>query len=160
MGQGGVGSSQPGPSEPQFGNQDAETGPAGEEANAEFNRQAAELILQRLQKQLERGEVDPELLKELGWTEAEMRRFVERLSQQLSSPPQSSPEDEVRRLQFEEMLKSLDLRRSGTKRTATDVPKRSVEQVDSRRSQAPAEYRKAWETYTRKLLEQKKTPAP
>lgn len=159
-GQGGVGSSQPGPSVPQFGNQDAETGPAGDEANAEFNRQAAELILQRLQKQLERGDVDPELLKELGWTEAEMRRFVERLSQQLSSPPQPTPEDEVRRLQFEEMLKSLDLRRSGAKRTATDVPKRSVEQVDSRRSQAPAEYRKAWETYTRKLLEQKKTPAP
>lgn len=118
------------------------------------------MILQRLQKQLERGDVDPELLKELGWTEAEMRRFVERLSQQLSSPPQPTPEDEVRRLQFEEMLKSLDLRRSGAKRTASDVPKRSVEQLDSRRSQAPAEYRKAWETYTRKLLEQKKTPAP
>ena len=41
----------------------------GEEANMEYNRQATELILQKLNKQLERGDVDAELLEQLGWTQ-------------------------------------------------------------------------------------------
>jgi hypothetical protein len=159
VGKGGSASGETGPSEAQVGHGDPDSSPEGDAAVAEFNRQAAELILQRLQKNLERGDIDPALLEELGWTEAEMRRFVERLGKQLQRDADDSPEAEARRLQFEEMLKSLDLRRTGAKRAAGEVPKRSVEQVDSRRSVAPAEYRKAWETYTRKLLEQNKAPA-
>jgi hypothetical protein len=138
------------------GNNDPEREPLGDAADVEFNRQAAELVLQKLKNNLERGDVDPALLKELGWTEDDMRRFVERLGLELETPTDdNSPEALARRQQFEEMLKSLDLRRSGSKRAAGQQPTRSVEQIDTRRSTAPAEYRKAWETYTRRLLEQK-----
>jgi hypothetical protein len=53
------------------------------------------------------------------------------------------------------MLKSLDLQRTGAKRTGGRQPQRQVDQIDVRRTSAPAEYRKAWENYTRKLLDQK-----
>ncbi|MFM7924894.1 MAG: hypothetical protein ACKPJJ_32110, partial [Planctomycetaceae bacterium] len=45
--------------------------------------QAAGLALKRLQKELERGEVDPELLQELGWTKDELSKFADRMQQQL-----------------------------------------------------------------------------
>ena len=43
------------------------------------------MVLKRLKEELDRGEVDPELLKKLGWTEKDMQRFAERLERQLAS---------------------------------------------------------------------------
>jgi hypothetical protein len=132
---------------------------AGDPANLDYNKQATELVLQRLQQNLERGEVDPKLLEELGWTEEQLQRFVGRLQTALeeTAKPAETPQDQARRVQFEEMLKSLDVHRAGSVRTGGDQPSREVEQTDVRRAPVPAEYRRAWENYTRSLS---KTPKP
>lgn len=142
------------------GSDDGTSAPAGEEANPEFQRQAAELVLQKLKDELERGDVSPELLEELGWTKEQTERFVERMSQELNRSKTESPESEARRLQFEEMLKNLNVKPKASTREATEQPSREVEQVDSRRRNVPAEYRKAWERYTERLNKQRpgKTP--
>lgn len=133
-------------------------GPSGEAANLDYKKQAAELVLQRLKDGLERGDVDPGLLKELGWTEDQLQRFVDRMGQAFaeSSKAPETPVDQARRIQFEEMLKNLDLNRQTATRRGTDQPSREVDQIDSRRAPVPLEYRRAWEKYTRTLS---KSPA-
>jgi hypothetical protein len=125
-------------------------GPGADEANLEYAKEAADLVLKRLQNELERGEVDQKLLDELGWTEDDMRKFADRLQNQLTSEqPAETPESLARRRQFEEMLKTLDLRstyerraESGTKSTQSDL-------IGPRRSPVPAEYRDEFEAFTR-----------
>ena len=132
----------------------------GEEANLEYNKQATELILQKLKKELERGEVDPELLEQLGWNQEEMKQFADRLSKYLdaSKLAEESPEAKARQQQFEEMLKSLDLQKSGAVRSGDKEPKRDVSQVESKRTPVPAAYRSAYEKFTRDMARQK-TPS-
>lgn len=128
-----------------------------EAANLEYNRQATELILKGLQDQLERGDVDPELLEQLGWTEAEMKRFADRLDKYLqdAKSPEETPESQARRQQFEEMLKNLDLKKQGTKRSGENAPQRDVNQIESRRNNVPTQYRKAYEQFTKEASRQK-----
>lgn len=132
--------------------------PEGEEANLEYKRQATELVLKRLQDELERGDVDPELLDKLGWTKEELRRFSERMNKALqeSKAGDETPESLSRRQQFEEMLKSLDVNKSGTKRSGQDAPQREVNQIESRHSTVPKGYRDASEKLSREINRQKK----
>ena len=126
--------------------------PEGEKPNLEFSRKAADLVLKRIQGDLERGETDPELLKELGWTEEDMKRFADRLRQQLrKADKDQSPEGKARRRQFEEMLKGLDLKTKGSRRSDPGARKRSVDGIGPRRLPVPAEWREAWEAYTKSL---------
>ena len=169
---GGSGATKPGPSngDPTGGGgevsdgdgtatQGGETSPVepGEEANMEYNRQATELILQKLKKELERGEVDPELLEQLGWNQEEMKQFADRLSRYLEESKRSeeSPEAKARQQQFQEMLKNLDLQKSGAQRSGEKEPKRDVMQIESKRTPVPPAYRSAYEKFTRDLAKQK-----
>ena len=131
----------------------------GEEANMEYNREATELILQKLNKQLERGEVDAELLEQLGWTQQEMKQFADRLSKHLqeSKNADEAPESKARQLQFEEMLKNLDLQKSGTQRAGEKEPKRGVTQIEAKRTPVPPIYRSAYEKFTRDQARLKKS---
>lgn len=130
---------------------------AGEDANMEYNKQATELILQKLKKELERGEVDPELLEQLGWTQDEMKQFADRLSKYLdqSKRAEETPEAKARQQQFQEMLKNLDLQKSGTQRSGEKEPKRDVMQIDSKRAPVPPAYRSAYDKFTRDMARQK-----
>ena len=123
----------------------------------EYNKQATELVLKCLQKELERGDVDPELLEQLGWTEAEMKRFAERLGKHLekTNATEETPESAARREQFEEMLKTLDLKKGGARRTGENSPQREVNQIESRRTNVPPTYKKAFEQFTKDLNRQK-----
>ncbi|MEK6261906.1 MAG: hypothetical protein AABP62_25185 [Planctomycetota bacterium] len=134
-----------------------ETVEESEAANLEYNKQATELVLKRLQDGLERGDVDPELLEQLGWTEAEMKRFAERLGKHLqeSKSVEETPESVARRQQFEEMLKNLQLKKQGTKRSGENSPQRDVNQIESRRANVPPQYQKAYEQFTKDLARQK-----
>ncbi len=117
-------------------------------------------MLQKLKNGLERGEVDPGLLEELGWTEDQLQRFVERMETALreSSQKSETPAEQARRVQFEEMLKSLDVNRRSGVRSGKEQPSREVDQVDSRRAPVPVEYRRAWEQYTKSLSKTAKPP--
>ena len=164
--QGGNGPGKQGPRGPanaeNVAENDAAAGSAtddGEEANLEYKRQATELVLKKLQKDLERGEVDPELLEKLGWTEDEMKRFADRISKHLqeSKSADETPESQARKVQFEEMLKSLDLNRKGTTRSGENSPAREVNQIDTRRGTVPKEYRSVYEKFSRDATRQKKS---
>ena len=153
-GQGGTGAD--GDGSATSGGDTPDVGP-GDEANLEYNRQATELVLQKLKKDLERGSVDPEVLEQLGWNKDEMQQFADRLSKYLdeSKRAEESPESKARQQQFQEMLKNLDLQKSGSQRSGEKEPKRDVSQVQSKRTPIPAAYRQVYEKFTRDLARQK-----
>ncbi len=57
----------------------ASEGELGEDkANLEYARKQTELVLNELEDQIQNNEVDQELLDKLGWSEEDLRQFVER----------------------------------------------------------------------------------
>lgn len=131
--------------------------PESEDANLEYGKEAANLVLKRIKDELKRKEVDQELLKELGWTKEEMQKFSERLQKQLQTPDsdQRSPESLARKRQFEEMLKSLKPASRAAQRERTSTRKQTNESLGPRRLPVPEEYREAYEAFTRGLAEKK-----
>ncbi len=122
------------------------------QANVDYARKATDLMLNRLQGQLSRGKVDEKLLKDLGWTKDEVRRFVERMRRQMQSEQGgNTPADEARRLQLLETLKSLDLRQGPKFRSGSGLQKTGGVEIDTRRSIPPAEYKEQYDAFTRSL---------
>jgi collagen type III alpha len=122
------------------------------EANLEYARKATDLILNRLQGQLSRGQVDEKVLKELGWTKDEIRRFVERMRRQAQSEQGgNTPADEARRLQFEETLRSLDFKHPSKSRSGSGLQKVRGLEIEGPRSTPPAEFRELYNAYTKSL---------
>jgi hypothetical protein len=122
------------------------------QANVDYARHATDLMLNRLQGQLSRGQVDDKLLKDLGWTKDEVRRFVDRMRRQMQSEQGSnSPADETRRLQLLETLKSLDLRQGPKARSGRGLQKVGGVEFESRRSTPPAEYKEQYDAFTRSV---------
>lgn len=122
------------------------------QANLDYARRATDLVLNRLQDQLKRGEVDKKLEEELGWNKEQIRRFVERMkmqSQAVDDP--NSPAALARRRQFEETLKTLNLRSTARRRTSQGLPKSNDAEMESKRSIPPPEYRDLYDAYTRSL---------
>jgi len=156
-----AGTGQPGTTEGGNAAGGAGSGPIeSEAANLEYKKQATELVLKRLQEGLERGDIDPELLERLGWSPEELRRFTDRLARHLeeSRSSEESPESAARRLQFEEMLKSLDVHRRGTARQGENSPQRDINFTDSSRNTVPKEYRSAYEKFSREINRQRSRP--
>jgi hypothetical protein len=146
---------------------DGAANPAGrdespEEANEEFSREAANLVLRRLQKELERGEVDQELLDELGWTPEQLKKFVERMQRQLEEKPDdsNSPQAKARQRQFEEMLQNINLSEKSQRRNDTNKEKQAGEGIGSVRRPPPAEYRDVFESVTKGFSKKKSAEAP
>ena len=127
--------------------------------------QAAGLALKRLQKELERGEVDPELLKELGWTKDELAEFADRMQQQLEEREQNEQQQREKSLSqksFEEMLRSLGVGGSGAAREGDARRDRDRQDTTIRNSTPPSRYRSSYEAYRRSLSTGRSstTPAP
>lgn len=137
-----------------------DSGTSAEEANPEDARKAANLVLRRLEDQIQRGEIDPDLLKELGWSQNDMQRFADRLKNQLDDRgDDNSPGAVARRRQFEESLKNLDLRSGAKNRRGANSEKPDNDAaIGPRKTPVPSEYREAYEAYTRGLS--KRTTAP
>ncbi|QDU09161.1 hypothetical protein [Gimesia aquarii] len=129
--------------------------PEAEDANLEYGKEAANLVLKRIKDELKRKEVNQELLDELGWSKEEMKRFSERLQKQLQSPDakQQTPESLARKRQFEEMLKSLKPTSRAAQRNRTSTRKQTNDSLGPRRLPVPEEYREAYEAFTRGLSE-------
>jgi collagen type III alpha len=122
------------------------------QANVDYARQATDLMLNRLQGQLSRGKVDDKLLKDLGWTKDEVRRFVDRMRRQLQSEQGgNSPADEARRLQLLETLKSLDLRQGPKARSGSGLQKVGGDEIARPHSTPPAEYKEQYDAFTRSV---------
>lgn len=132
--------------------------PDADDANLEYGKEAANLVLKRIKDELKRKEVDQDLLKELGWTREEMKQFSDRLQKQLQTPQNQdlqTPESIARKRQFEEMLKSLKPASQAARRNRTSTREQTSDSLGPRRLPVPEEYREAYEAFTRDLANQK-----
>jgi collagen type III alpha len=125
------------------------------QANLDYAKKATDLVLQRLESQLKRGQVDKKVEEELGWTKDQVRQFVERMRRQSQAAEDpTSPAAEARRLQFEETLKSLNLHSPVKARSSRAVPKTNDNEIESKRSIPPPEYRDLYNAFTKSLAKQ------
>ena len=69
-------------------------------------------------------------------------------------PTTTRPRPSARRLQFEEMLKSLRLGNDTGRREEGEGKSRTIRQTGTRNIPVPPEYRKLYESYTRSLSKQ------
>ncbi len=123
------------------GNSDLTPPPAGENepgdaANLEYARQQTDLVIERLEDQLDKRDVDAELLEKLGWSADELQQFVSRWKQLKADA--DSPEGTQK---LDDALRSLgiDPQRRGGFRSATT--KEKLRQLrDAYRAQTPLEY--------------------
>lgn len=130
-----------------------------DKANLDDKLKASNMVLKRLKEELDRGDVDPELLKKLGWTEKDMQRFAERLERQLAQPKPDDPGAEARRRQFEEVLRNVDLESSGREQAGDFSNQKSTNNFSERRLPAPRSHRKAYEDYIKRLSQQRRGSA-
>lgn len=85
-----------------------ETGAGGSEMTEEglkYSMQATDLILQKLEQQ--KINPDPELLDQMGWTEEDLKRFIDRWQ---AMKKQAETGDESARRRYQNALRSLGLR--------------------------------------------------
>ncbi|MFO0134860.1 MAG: hypothetical protein ACK56U_14815 [Planctomyces sp.] len=146
----------PGPVDPAAAGPAESQNDSAQERKTEVDEaaQAAGLALKRLQKDLERGEVDPELLKELGWTKDELAKFADRMQQQLDEREQNEQQQREKSLSqksFEEMLRSLGIGGSGAAREGDARRDRERQDTTIRNSAPPSRYRSSYEAYRRSL---------
>ena len=128
----------------------------GDDPDLENKRKAANLVLKQLEDQIQRGDVDPEMLEKLGVSEDRLKDFTRKLRERLADTGEdTSPDAKARRLQFQETLRNLDFNSTGTSREGGERPRESASGFGGQRQQAPARYRDAAEAY-RKLINKRK----
>jgi hypothetical protein len=111
----------------------------GDAANLDYAKKQTDLVLDRLEEQLEKQDVDKKLLEKLGWTEDELRRFVARWKS-LKAEAEATPSEETKQ-ELDNALRSLGLnpnRRTGYQSNITKDKLRQLQ--DSYRGQIPLEY--------------------
>ena len=107
-------------------------------------KKASNLVLDRLDEQLRRNEVDEALLRKLGWTEKDMRNFVDRMRNKLSSDGEISERlnDAVRRVR---QPKSRATKAAGTYQREVDGV------VDPGRLKTPVKLRNRASKYRKRI---------
>jgi len=122
--------------------------PPGDEANLDYTRQVTELTLDRLKNQLDKGELDPELLKRFTSREA-LEEFVNRWESMRQAARDPSPAGEQAKQTFKETLKSLGLRPSSASQSASTAAGDDFRGVQGgRRSEPPAKFADQFRAYT------------
>lgn len=130
----------------------------GEKADPDDRRRATQLTLKRLEEELKNKKVDPELLKQMGWTEEDARKFAERMSNKLSPelPPAEKISDPLVGKARSGFGEGTNLRKT-VGRASSGAGQDDVQGLEqSRRTAPPPELRELYEAYTRSLS---KTPA-
>jgi len=124
-------------------------------------KKGSNLILKKLEEQLANKKVDPDLLKSMGWTEADARKFYERMNRE--KPAENvSPLGQEQRRQFGQ---GTDLRKS-TGKSAGKTNDTVQDLYSGKRTPVPPQVRKRFEAYMKSLSETsgakpaEKAPAP
>ncbi len=119
----------------------------GDEANLDYARKQTDLILDRLDDQLKKQDVDKSLLEKLGWTQDELRRFVDRWKN-LKAQADDKPDSTDANQELDDALRSLGLgrnRRTGYQSKITKDKLRDLR--DAYRSRVPLEYQEQVNRY-------------
>jgi hypothetical protein len=124
--------------------------PGGDKANLDFARKQVDLVLEKLDDQLEQHKVDPKLLKSLGWTEDELRRFVTRWQGLKARAAEGGDDAADANAQLDAALRSLGLRQNGPQRFRAGAPADKLRDLnDAYRARAPQEYLDRVREYTK-----------
>jgi hypothetical protein len=132
--------------------------PAADAANLEYARKQTDLVLETLADQMKRKKVDPRLLDKLGWTEADLKRFLDRWQQLKAAADANSPDsaaDEAQR-ELDDALRSLGLRRGqlGESKVSDDT-NRNLRQ--GYRGAVPLEYQERLRAYNQGVSRARQT---
>jgi hypothetical protein len=120
--------------------------PPGDAANLEYARKQTDLVLDKLADQLNRKRVDKNMLEQLGWTEDDLRRFVERWQQRKEAAHRNNPAGKAARRELDDALRSLGLRRGALRQsTVSDDTQRDLRQ--GYRGPVPLEYQERLRAY-------------
>lgn len=130
--------------EPVDGQQQEEIITEADPVNLEYAKKATNMVLESLEKQVDRGEIDPELLKKLGWTPDDMKRFVDHWNKLCDA----AAHDPQARQQLDEAIARL-----GLKRRRVSIEQQSIGGDDKmlremRWTNPPAEYAEQFKAYT------------
>jgi hypothetical protein len=123
---------------------------SGDAANRDDLNQGSNLVLRELEEELKKKKVDPNLLKEMGWTEEDARNFYDKLRS-------AQPKDESSPLagpSRESFGQGTDLRRSSG-RAAGKQKDAMGDLYSGRRAPVPPDVRRRFEAYMRSLSDVK-----
>ncbi|HJQ79528.1 MAG TPA: hypothetical protein VJ828_06215 [Lacipirellulaceae bacterium] len=122
--------------------------PPGDEANLDYARKQTDLVLDKLADQLNKKDVDDQLLKDLGWSEEDLRRFVDRWQQRKNAARQNDQTGKSAERELDEALRSLGLR-PGTLQQNIRKDDRQRDLREGFRGPVPAKYREQLQRYNR-----------
>jgi hypothetical protein len=123
------------------------TAPEGDEANLEYARKQTDLVLEKLADRLKNKEVDDRLLEDLGWSEEDLRQFIERWQSRKEAAQQQDETGEAARRELDEALRSLGLRRGPLQQAR--VKEDSLRDLrEGYRGPVPLEYRERLRAYS------------
>lgn len=120
----------------------------GDAADQEDLKKGSNLILKKLEDQLANKKVDPELLKSMGWTEEDARKFYERMKTERPAD-NVSPLGQEQRRRFGQ---GTDLRKS-TGKSAGKTNDAIQDLYSGKRTPVPPQVRKRFEAYMKSLSE-------
>jgi len=123
------------------------TAPEGaDEANLEYARKQTDLVLDKLSDQLNQKQVDKDLLKQLGWSEDDLRKFVARWKERKEAAERNDPSADAAKRELDEALRSLGLRRGPLKQgTVKDDTMQDLR--EGFRGPVPLEYQERLRAY-------------
>jgi len=118
----------------------------GDEANLDFAKKKTDLILDRLEDQLNKKQVDKSLLEKLGWTQDELQRFVDRWKNLKSGV--NDPNSPEAKQELDAALRSLGLSRKGRTGFGSKITKDKLRDLqDAYRGRTPLEYQEQVRAY-------------
>lgn len=111
----------------------------GDDPNLDYARQQTDLVLNRLEEQLAERQVDENLLDKLGWSEEELKQFVNRWKGLKQQAAAGDAEDQS---QLADALRKLGLRRNRPQRFRAGGTADSLRDLnEAYRTRVPQKYR-------------------
>lgn len=127
----------------------------GDEANLEYARRQTDLALEKLSDQLGKQEVDQEMLDKLGWSEEDLKRFVDRWQARQAATKRDDQQGEAARQDLDQALKSLGLRPRELNRK-TDRKQDNLRDLrDGPRAPVPIEWQEWMRAYNQGVTQEK-----
>ncbi|MCH2113707.1 MAG: hypothetical protein MK171_02170 [Pirellulales bacterium] len=121
----------------------------GDEANLEYARQQTDLVLERIEDQLDKKQVDHKLLEKLGWSQDELQRFVDRWKS-LKSKAAGDNRPNTAKKELDDSLRRLGLLPKSRLGYRSQITKDRLRDLrDTYRGRTPLEYQDRLRAYVK-----------
>lgn len=134
-----------------------ESGQLGaDDPNLDYAKKQTDLVLERLDEQLAKKQVDQTLLKKLGWTEDELQRFVDRWKNLKASAAGEGEAPNEAKQELDDTLRNLLPRSNGPLKFRGQAKADDLRSNDALRVKPPSEYADRVREYTKGISSQRK----